>query len=144
MKFIHFGCWNENGCNILDLKTPLSYVMKSLNEYVLKNKIKFIVVAGDNNYPDYYQNKDTKINKNLNSDKFFSGFDCLPKNIKKYILFGNHDIEDKIKINDRNLNIIKKKIINKNSIYDKLIIVRLLIYNIFILLMIHHINYFLI
>ena len=50
MKFIHFGCWNENSCNIDKLNSPLSFVMCSLNKYVDEHNIKFIVIAGDNFY----------------------------------------------------------------------------------------------
>lgn len=94
MKFIHFGCWNENGCNINKLNTPLSLVMTSLNKYIAKHNTKFIVLAGDN----YYPNRDNKTIFNPNN--FYSGFDCLPKNITKFLIFGNHDIKDKFKIKD--------------------------------------------
>ncbi len=45
-KFIQFGCWNninKNGC--------LENVMDKLKEYVTDVKPDFIVVTGDNYYP---------------------------------------------------------------------------------------------
>ena len=95
MKFIHFGCWNENGCNIDKLNSPLSFVMRSLNKYVDEHNIKFIVIAGDN----YYLNRQDKTKFYPNN--FYSGFDCLPKNITKYLIFGNHDLKDKFKIDGK-------------------------------------------
>ena len=95
MKFIHFGCWNENGCNINRLNSPLSFVMRSLNDYIDRHKIRFIVIAGDNYYED--RNNKNKFNKN----NFYSGFQCLPIHIKKYLIFGNHDLMDKFNVNNK-------------------------------------------
>lgn len=95
MKFIHFGCWNENGCNINRLNSPLSFVMQSLNDYIDRHKIRFIVIAGDNYYED--RNNKNKFNKN----NFYSGFQCLPIHIKKYLIFGNHDLMDKFNVNNK-------------------------------------------
>lgn len=91
MKFVHFGCWNEHGCdnNITKYSSPLSYVMKSLRDNV--SKYDFIIIAGDN----YYPNKKTN---NMELCNFISGFNCLPKNITKYLLFGNHEVEDIVSI----------------------------------------------
>ena len=97
MKFIHFGCWNHGFCNMANPENGLSITMKKLNEYVVNDKIDFITIAGDNYYPD---KKETKINdvkvkrKYFNQDNFNSGLDCLPKGIKKYVILGNHEIED--------------------------------------------------
>jgi hypothetical protein len=57
-KFIQFGCWNninKNGC--------LKNVMDKLNEYVTDVKPDFIVVTGDNYYPQKEKNKDKDKNK---------------------------------------------------------------------------------
>ena len=97
MKFIHFGCWNEHGCNMEKLNSPLSFVMRSLNNYVENHNIKFIVIAGDNYYVDR-QNK-TK----FNPQHFYSGFNCLPKNITKYLIFGNHDLKDKFLVDKQDM-----------------------------------------
>lgn len=67
-KFIQFGCWNninKDGC--------LKNVMKKLNEYVTDVKQDFIVVTGDNYYPQKEKNKDkdkdTDTDKDKNKDK---------------------------------------------------------------------------
>jgi hypothetical protein len=106
MKFIHFGCWNEFGYKLGPSKenpnlihSGLTFVLDELNEYVRKNPIDFIVVAGDNYYPKYVNEGDEQTNdrfKILNVDEFINGFLALPQQITKYILFGNHDIEDKV------------------------------------------------
>jgi Icc-related predicted phosphoesterase len=62
-KFIQFGCWNninKDGC--------LENVMKKLNEYVTDVKQDFIVVTGDNYYPQKEKNKDKDKDKNKNKE----------------------------------------------------------------------------
>ena len=85
-KFIHFGCWNNGRCNKDNGINGLSKVTKKLNYY---KDIDFISIAGDNYYPE-------KVNKEktFNKDNFISGFECLPKDILKYVIYGNHDVED--------------------------------------------------
>jgi hypothetical protein len=90
MKFIHFGCWNNGLCGDFEVN-GLSLMTKKLREYVLINHPEFLIVAGDNYYP-----KKDATGKHFKLDEFKSGFECLPKNIKKYLIFGNHDIEDVI------------------------------------------------
>jgi hypothetical protein len=107
MKFIHFGCWNNGLCN--DSQTNgLSLMTKKLRDYVSTNSIDFLIIAGDN----YYPVKDD-IGKHFNMDNFKSGFDCLPKDIKKYLIFGNHDIEDVI-VGESNS--IKCKLLDEQNI----------------------------
>ena len=86
-KFIHFGCWNNGECNKDNGTNGLSKVVKKLNDY---NDIDFISIAGDN----YYPGKDLNKNKTFDEKNFISGFECLPKDILKYVIYGNHDIED--------------------------------------------------
>jgi len=106
MKFIHFGCWNEFGYKLGPSKenpnlinSGLTFVLDELNEYVQKNPIDFIVVAGDNYYPKYMngggEQTDDKF-RIVNVDEFIKVFLALPQQITKYILFGNHDIEDEV------------------------------------------------
>jgi hypothetical protein len=112
MKFIHFGCWNEFGYNSGPSKenpnlihSGLTFVLDELNEYIKHNSIDFIVVAGDNYYP--YRDEETGIYdaktnnkiKTLNVDEFIKSFLELPQKIIKYILFGNHDIYDRVLMN---------------------------------------------
>jgi hypothetical protein len=94
MKFIHFGCWNNGLCSA-EGTNGLSYTMKKLNSYIQLNPISFITIAGDNYYPQKISS-----GKIFNTEHFASGFNCLPKDIKKYLIFGNHDIEDVVKEGD--------------------------------------------
>jgi hypothetical protein len=90
MKFIHFGCWNNGECNQhKPEQNGLSNMMHKLNKVVKTHKLEFMIVAGDNYYPQ-------KINDNIwfNPRHFYSGFECLPPTIPKYVLLGNHDMED--------------------------------------------------
>ena len=98
MKFIHFGCWNKNFCDITKNNNGLSATMKELNNYINDNKdIDFIVIAGDNYYPDKKEKekkeKKTK-EKNMITKNFLSGVNCLPKHILKYVLLGNHEYDN--------------------------------------------------
>ena len=119
MKFIHFGCWG-NGLCAPGQDNGLTKMTTLLNKYVSqpenKDNIEFITVAGDNYYPSgikyKVKGKDEKI-KIFNNQHFESGFQCLPKNIDKYILFGNHEIEDNV-IDDC------RKTYNKDNTYDEL------------------------
>jgi hypothetical protein len=111
-NFIHFGCWNYKKCDSANLTDPvkpedtnITRVMKTLKKYIDKsidknieknqNKPEFLTVAGDNYY--FLKNKKTDIQgeqKIFNQEFLLSGFNCLPKNIKKYVLIGNHDLEN--------------------------------------------------
>ena len=116
-KFIQFGCWNninKDGC--------LKKVMNKLNEYVADFKQDFIVVTGDNYYPQKEKNKDKDKDKKIAISEtvvkekkekkatvygepvgekkkiiMFNdidyGFQLLPKNIPIYTILGNHDLE---------------------------------------------------
>lgn len=108
MKFVHIGCWNYK--NFLEQESDVSNVLKSLNNYSSENLNEdkdFIVIAGDNYYPNLerYDDKDTKW---INIDEMLKSFDDMPKNIKKYLLFGNNDINDKTIIDNSNLENIKE------------------------------------
>lgn len=92
MKFIHFGCWNNGKCSS-ELNNGLSKMTNLLRNYVYENEVDFITVAGDNYYPKKESINGKKV-KTFNVTDFSSGFECLPKDIKKYVLFGNHDMED--------------------------------------------------
>jgi predicted MPP superfamily phosphohydrolase len=101
MKFIHFGCWNNGPCNIESGDNGLSKTMRKLRSYITTNPIDFLVVAGDNYYPskvkkDKGEEKAEKAEKikTLNVADLKSGFACLPKAVKKYILFGNHEYDE--------------------------------------------------
>ena len=95
-NFIHFGCWNNGGCQP-DTTNDLWRVMKRLKEFVPKPS--FIVIAGDNYYPTKTV-VDKKKQKRLYTDKFESGFRCLPSNVPIYMNYGNHDLETGLIINE--------------------------------------------
>jgi hypothetical protein len=105
MKFIHFGCWNNGQCSS-DGTNGLSLAMQKLNSYVKENSVDFITVAGDNYYPPK-----GSTGKKFIIEDFSSGFNCLPSTVKKYLIFGNHDIEDVV-IDETKLP-VKCKILDK-------------------------------
>ena len=99
MRFIHFGCWNRNGCDKKNASSDLSKVINLLDNYIenIENseqpKVEFITIAGDNYYPDKVKIGGKKL-KVINENNMKSGFECLPKQIPKYLLLGNHDLEN--------------------------------------------------
>ena len=100
-NFIHFGCWNKGECLIDSLVNPLSRVMTNLREVCNdpKTKPEFVVVAGDNYYPDTLTitTDEKKIKgKNINTRHLDSGLECLPNNVPVNIILGNHDVESDV------------------------------------------------
>jgi len=97
--FLHFGCWNEGNCNDdTDLQKTMMKLQTHIKNNINENKINFIVVAGDNYYPDKNNINEKKI-KNINTINFLSGIKCLLNSIKqedieKYILLGNHEYDN--------------------------------------------------
>lgn len=123
INFIHFGCWNNGLCSLnLDsdidsIDNGLTRTMKLLKNTTKKyNNITDVIIAGDN----YYPRKSTseidgkKKKQKIYTDSYFkSGFQCLHdalnlsinNNINKYILLGNHELDDVISyINTHDLN----------------------------------------
>lgn len=96
LNFIHFGCWNQGGCskeqNNQLFTTHLSKVMRLLDKIVDVEKPEFITLAGDNYYPKKEGEGDKK-KKIVNDEELTTGFDCLPRDIPIYLLFGNHDVD---------------------------------------------------
>ena len=117
-KFIQFGCWNNintDGC--------LKKVMNKLNKYVTEFKQDFIIITGDNYYPQKEKKetvegetvvkekkkekkekvdsepfvkekkKKTEKNKIIKFEDIKHGFSLLPKDIPIYTILGNHDLE---------------------------------------------------
>jgi hypothetical protein len=67
-----------------------------LDKYCRKKRPDFVVVAGDNYYPEKIvvktaEGKDKR--KIIHPADLDSGFDCLPKNVPVDVIFGNHDLE---------------------------------------------------
>ena len=75
--FIHFGCWNQGLCDMVEKGNPLSNVMFTLNEYINHINIDFITVAGDNYYPNKIKNSNGNKIKRIYDTNLKSGFDCL-------------------------------------------------------------------
>ena len=101
-RFIHFGCWNNSGCNdsvgteVQSSDTALTRVMKQIKKNITSSRFQpeFMSIAGDNYYPISKKDDITKVKtKVLDEDDLRSGFECLPKDLKKYLLLGNHDLE---------------------------------------------------
>ena len=101
-RFIHFGCWNNSGCDYKALDdvikpsdTALTRVMKKIKQSIAVGvKPEFITIAGDNYYSIVKKDKVTQVKtKILDEADMISGFMCLPEDIKKYLLIGNHDLE---------------------------------------------------
>ena len=103
-SFIHFGCWNYNMCDSSNLGEPVKQedtnvtrVMKTIKKYIeISEPVpEFLTVAGDNYYFVKNKKKGVEEEEKIFSPEFLlSGFKCLPKNIKKYVLIGNHDLEN--------------------------------------------------
>jgi predicted MPP superfamily phosphohydrolase len=86
-NFIFFGCWNNlNQDNCL---APMSDALKS---YVSANGISYMIVGGDNFYPQKSES-DGKKTKTVNIPNLDRGFSLLPE-VKIDMVFGNHDLEN--------------------------------------------------
>lgn len=107
--FLHFGCWNKGQSHFISGETEretrdntevasnLTNVMRKLNEVTNDLNPEFIVVAGDNYYPNKITVNDdkgveTKL-KLFDESDMKSGFGGLPKNVEVDVIMGNHDYE---------------------------------------------------
>ena len=78
--------------NVSTKYSNMSYVLQSLRNNINKNKnqgnlIEFIIIAGDNYYPDKIKIKKNNLKlKSIIVKNLLSGFNCLPKNIETFIL----------------------------------------------------------
>lgn len=86
-KFIQFGCWNNvnKGC--------IEQVMSTLNQYVETSPPSFIILTGDNYYPNKSTNSQMGKTKIISIQDIRKGFEMLPKSIPIYTILGNHDLE---------------------------------------------------
>jgi hypothetical protein len=101
--FIHFGCWNKGHSTFREGDTEtasaLTNVMRRLNYVSDEINPEFIVVAGDNYYPNktVIENKNKKEKlKSFDESDLISGFDSLPKNVELDVIMGNHDYETEL------------------------------------------------
>jgi hypothetical protein len=91
-RFLMFGCWNKGECSEYGIN-PLSTTLRQLGDYVKENHTDFIVISGDNYYPDKIKDINGTKKHSINLSNLKSGFECLPNNIDIDIILGNHDLE---------------------------------------------------
>jgi predicted MPP superfamily phosphohydrolase len=97
MKFLQFGCWNNLNGSEGNLKGVMEYLKQRVK--TSSDKPDFIIVSGDNYYPekDKTSNKDksSKNNKTkiIHPNKLKEGLLSLPIGIPIYMILGNHDLE---------------------------------------------------
>lgn len=118
-NFLHFGCWNKGQNYYIsgerdsetkdnpDMASNLTNVMRKLNEVTDEIRPEFIVVAGDNYYPNKINSidekgRETKI-KLFDEEDMKSGFDGLPKNVEIDVIMGNHDYETNLLVTKENV-----------------------------------------
>ena len=77
--FIHFGCWNNGGC---PKENDLTKVLTNIKKIKADNEIK------------------EKKKKYFIYENLLTGFECLPKDIKIYMTYGNHDFETELYIDE--------------------------------------------
>lgn len=92
--FGFLGCWNNGSC--LANENAFYYVITHIKQLIPPPE--FIIIAGDNYYPKKVKDKDKDKDKKpkyyiINKNHLRSGFECLPTNIKTYIIYGNHDLD---------------------------------------------------
>ena len=109
-NFIHFGCWNNDGCGQArhpktGLTSGLTRTMDKLSAVLPVINPEIVLVTGDNYYPvkpkkSLYALANDITEKQFVPDVFKSGWDCLNtilESVKQqtYVLLGNHDLEEK-------------------------------------------------
>jgi hypothetical protein len=104
-NFIHFGCWNNDGCGETNSESGLTHMMAKLKTQLPQIKPEIVLVTGDNYYPvkpekSLYALTHDIIEKQFVSEVFKSGWDCLNTTLESvkprtYVLLGNHDLEKK-------------------------------------------------
>lgn len=92
--FCFWGCWNKGPCLLNE--NDFYYVITHIKQLIPPPQ--FLIIAGDNYYPQKVKDKDKDKDKNpkyyiINKNHLRSGFECLPMNIKTYIIYGNHDLD---------------------------------------------------
>ena len=96
-KFIQFGCWNNLNIKIKDGKEKqlgcLNKVIDLLHSYLKKNKPKFLIISGDNYYPEKQKDDDVTKKIIIYPEKLKEGIRKLEMNLPIYMMIGNHDLE---------------------------------------------------
>ena len=103
-RFYQYGCWNNLICG---KSGEQKNVVNAINRYTKKYPGEFLIITGDNYYPEKVsvQILDDTTGEKIEGEKekiklydqeiMDAGFDCIGQiNIpKKYLLLGNHDVE---------------------------------------------------
>jgi len=104
-KFVHFGCWNN-----LNKENHVERVVQKIK----KRKLNFMVVAGDNYYPNKFVSESKKV-KIINKEKLIRGFKILPKDVEINMILGNHDLETNVSQSEPDLFIEDKDKTNREK-----------------------------
>ena len=95
--FIQFGCWNNLNTKIKDGKEKqlgcLNKVIQLLNGYLTTNKPKFLIISGDNYYPEKQKEDDVTKKIVIYPEKLIEGIRKLEMDLPIYMMIGNHDLE---------------------------------------------------
>lgn len=98
-KFIQFGCWNNLNTKVKDGKETqlgcLNQVFELLNDYLSKVEVKpkFLIISGDNYYPEKQKVDEVTTNIVIYPDKLIEGFKTIEIDLQIYMMLGNHDLE---------------------------------------------------
>ena len=98
-KFIQFGCWNNLNTKVKEGKQKqlgcLNNVIDLLNDYLAKVAVKpkFLIISGDNYYPEKQKLDEVTTNIVIHPDKLSEGFGKLEIDLPIYMMLGNHDLE---------------------------------------------------
>jgi predicted MPP superfamily phosphohydrolase len=113
VRFLQFGCWNNLNFTKTKQGTTIpvgnsTKVMELVKSKISEDPPKFIIVSGDNYYPDKNKSEaDPKVKtKDIFPDKLRQGLMSLPEIIPIYMILGNHDLETNTK---KNLFIVEDK-----------------------------------
>jgi len=91
---IQFGCWNNTNPEEGKTVGGLQSVMEAIKIYARKKHPRFLIVSGDNYYPQKEKSADgTTLNIMVYPNKLREGFDLLPRELQIYMMLGNHDLE---------------------------------------------------
>jgi hypothetical protein len=99
-KLVAFGCWNNY--KIVDNSIPMINVSCYLKKQSVENKYSDLIILGDNYYPKKSIIIDPKTGNKIKYTKFeptkfqygFKLIESLDNITNKFLIMGNHDVED--------------------------------------------------
>ena len=101
-RFWQFGCWNNWNKELPYSRNVLKDIKKRLkNIQNIKNKPDFLIISGDNYYPDKTVDAadPTVKQKIIKEELLVEGFMNLPTELPIFMILGNHDLETNTKQN---------------------------------------------